>query len=75
MPEIITPGVNGYLLNKEDEEELAMLLVKVLEDDVMKNRVDKMSKSYKDYYSWDRIAGDMIEVIKNEQIKIEYKKI
>jgi len=69
MPEIITPGVNGYLLNNEDEEELAMLLVKVLEDDEMKNRVEKMSKNYKDYYSWDRIAEDMIEVIKNDQIK------
>jgi glycosyltransferase involved in cell wall biosynthesis len=69
MPEIITPGVNGYLLYNEDEEELAMLLVKVLEDDEMKNRVEKMSKNYKDYYSWDRIAGDMIEVIKNDQIK------
>ena len=69
MPEIITPGVNGYLLNNENEEELAMLLVKVLEDDEMKNRVRKMSKSYEDFYSWDRIAGDMIEVIKNERMK------
>ena len=69
MPEIITPGVNGYLLNKEDEEQLAILLVNVLEDAEMKSRVEKMSKNYKDYYSWDRIAGDMIEVIKNEQMK------
>jgi len=64
MPEIIIPGVNGYLLDNEDEEELAMLVIKVLEDDEMKNRVRKMSKSYKDYYSWNRIARDMIEVIK-----------
>lgn len=69
MPEIITSGVNGYLLNNENEKELTMLLVKVFEDDEMKNRVEKMSKNYEDYYSWDRIAGDMIEVIKNEQIK------
>ena len=75
MPEIITPGVNGYLLNNEDEEELAMLLVKVLEDDEMKNRVEKMSESYKEYYSWDRIAEDMIEVIKNKQIKMDCKKV
>ena len=66
MPEIIIPGVNGYLLNNEDEEELAILLIRVLEDDEMKNRVETMSKSYKDYYSWDRIAEDMLEVIKNE---------
>jgi len=64
MPEIITTGVNGYLLNNENEEELAILLVKVLEDDEMKVRVETMSKSYKNYYSWDRIAGDMMEAIK-----------
>jgi hypothetical protein len=28
--------------------------------------VEKMSKSYEDYYSWDRIAKDMIVLIKNE---------
>jgi len=70
MPEVITPGVNGYLLNNEDEEELAMLLVKVLEDDEMKNRVEKMSKSYQDYYSWNRVASDIIKIIESNQNKI-----
>lgn len=65
MPEIITPGVNGYLLNNENVEVLAMLIVKVLEDDELKSRVEKMSKNYEDYYSWDRVTRDMIEVIKN----------
>ena len=67
MPEIITPGVNGYLLKIENEEELTMLLVKVLEDDEMKNRVEKMSTSYKDYYSWDRVAADMMKVLKTRR--------
>jgi len=70
MPEIITPGVNGYLLNNENEEELMMLLVKVLEDEEMKKRVEKMSKNYQDYYSWDRVASDMIRIITHDQNRI-----
>lgn len=71
MPEIITPGVNGYLLNNEDEEELVILLVKVLEDDELKSRVEKMSRSYEDYYSWGRVASDMVRIIKTDQIKAD----
>ena len=32
-------------------------------------RVKKMSKDYKDYYSWGRVAGDMIEVVKKTNKK------
>ena len=71
MPEIIKPGVNGYLLNNESVEELAKLIIKVLEDDKMKSRVKKMSKDYKDYYSWDRVASDMVRIIKTDQIKTD----
>lgn len=75
MPEIIIPGVNGYLLNNENAEELAMLLIKVLEDDELKSRVEKMSKSYKDCYSWDRVASGMVRIIKNDQIKTGHLKM
>lgn len=71
MPEMIKPGVNGYLLNNESVEELAKLIIKVLEDDKMKSRVKKMSKSHEDYYSWDKVASDMVRIIKNDQIKTD----
>ncbi len=32
-------------------------------------RVKRMSKDYKDYYSWNRVAGDMIEVVKKTNKK------
>lgn len=70
MLEIIKPGVNGYLLNNDSIDELAELIVKVIEDDKMKSEVGRMSKSYQDYYSWDRVASDMIKIIKRNQQKI-----
>jgi hypothetical protein len=33
----------------------------------MKSRVKKMSKIYKDYYSWDRVAADMMKVVKTSR--------
>lgn len=70
MSEIIKPGVNGYLLNSDSIDELAELIIKVIEDDKMKSGVEIMSKSYQDYYSWDRVAMDMVKIIKKDKRKI-----
>jgi len=70
MSEIIKPGINGYLLNNDSIEELAELIIKVIEDDEMKSGVEKMSKSYQDYYSWDRVALDMVKIIKKDKREI-----
>ena len=68
MPEIIKPGINGYLLDNENPKNLAELMVKVLEDDDMKFRVKKLSKNYRSYYSWNRVAYDMVKIMKYDQI-------
>jgi glycosyltransferase involved in cell wall biosynthesis len=70
MSEIIKPGTNGYLLNSGSIDELAELIIKVIEDKNMKSGVEKMSKSYQDYYSWDRVALDMVKIIKKDKREI-----
>jgi glycosyltransferase involved in cell wall biosynthesis len=70
MLEIIKPGVNGYLLNNDSIDELAELIIKVIEDDKMKSDVESMSKSYQNYYSWDRVALDMVKIIKKDRREI-----
>ena len=70
MSEIIKPGTNGYLLNSDSIDELAELIIKVIEDDKMKSGVERMSKSYQDYYSWDRVASDMVKIIKKDKCKM-----
>jgi len=70
MSEIIKPGVNGYLLNNDSIDELTELIIKVIKDDKMKSGVESMSKSYQNYYLWDRVASDMVEVIKKDKRKM-----
>ncbi|MBA7612723.1 D-inositol-3-phosphate glycosyltransferase [subsurface metagenome] len=70
MPEIIKPGINGYLIDNENPENLAELMVKVLEDGDMKFKVKKLSNNYRGYYSWNRVASDMVKIMKYDQIKI-----
>jgi glycosyltransferase involved in cell wall biosynthesis len=70
MSEIIKPGVNGYLLNSDSIDELAKLIIKVIEDDKMKSGIERRSKSYQVYYSWCRVASDMVEVIKKDKRKM-----
>ena len=45
-------------------------MVKVLEDGDMKFKMKKLSKNYRDYYSWNRVASDMVKIMKYDQIKI-----
>ena len=66
MPEIIKPGINGYLTDNENPEKLAELIVKVLEDDDMKVRVKKLYNNYRSHYSWDRVASDMVKIMEND---------
>ena len=68
MPEIIKPGINGYLLDNENPENLAELMVKVFEDVDMKSEMKKLSKNYSEYYSWNRVASDMVKIMKYDQI-------
>ena len=59
-----------YLVNLDQLNHLAELIIKVIEDDKMKSGVEKMSKSYQDYYSWDRVASDMVKIIKKDKREI-----
>jgi glycosyltransferase involved in cell wall biosynthesis len=70
MPEIIKPGINGYLIDNENPENLAELMVKVLEDGDMKFKMKKLSTNYRGYYSWNRVASDMVKIMKYDQTKI-----
>ncbi|MBX7156042.1 MAG: glycosyltransferase family 4 protein [Bacteriodetes bacterium] len=66
MPEFITHGVNGYLMEADSEspDELATLISMALENTEMKSYVQQHVPDYRAYYSWDRVAHDMISVIK-----------
>jgi glycosyltransferase involved in cell wall biosynthesis len=66
-PEIITHGKNGYLLDKPDSTLLAELMSKIIDNKEMKANVEANVEEPREYYSWKRIARDMLRVLVSEK--------
>ena len=61
--EIITNGEDGYLVEPTDREELASALVRVLDDDVERERLGRNAhRKVVERYTWERIAKRTMEV-------------
>jgi glycosyltransferase involved in cell wall biosynthesis len=63
MPEIITPGVSGVLISTDDVNELAATIAAALADDALYERCYERAPEMSAYFSWDRAAQQMTEVI------------
>jgi len=66
MPEIVTPGVSGALIDGEDAQALAMSIVAVLEDDKIYRLCAARAADIAAYFSWERTAQDIADVIGRE---------
>ncbi len=69
MPEMIKHGVNGMLIDRDDAEELAASLQHVLLSDAIAERCLDDARRVAEYYSWDRVARDMVSVIRQGREK------
>ena len=65
MPEIITEGHNGLLLAADSDsvDELSELMSNVIYDDAMRQRTQQEKHRLREYYSWDRVARQMIDIL------------
>lgn len=63
MPYFIEDGVTGFLLKKENPQELADLILKLLEDKEIRHNVSCRRKYYLQEHSWDTVAKRMMEVM------------
>lgn len=63
MNEIIQQGKNGYLINEDNKYELAENLIKVLQNEDMKKFVQDNCKNYREKYSWDTVAKNMVNIM------------
>lgn len=62
MPEFIQNGENGYLIEKNDDDELLLAMEKLLLDGKeMASYVQKQHSDYAEKYSWDNVASKIIE--------------
>lgn len=60
MPEIITAGKNGALVNDDTPEALATCVADVLKDPNIFRRAAHASAAVAAYYSWDRVAEQVL---------------
>ena len=66
MPEIVTPGVSGALIETDDAHALAMSIVAVLEDDEIYRQCAARAADIAAYFSWERTAQDIADLIGRE---------
>jgi glycosyltransferase involved in cell wall biosynthesis len=66
MPEMITPGVSGALIDGDDAHTLAKSIVAVLEDDEMYRSCAARAAAIAAYFSWERTAQDIAGIIGRE---------
>jgi glycosyltransferase involved in cell wall biosynthesis len=63
MPEIVTPGVSGALIERDDPDELAAAIAGVLADDDMHRQCAARAPQIASYFSWERAARQMVDLI------------
>lgn len=63
MPEIITPGKNGALVEGDEPAELAAAIASVLEDPEIRDHTARAAPEIRRRFSWDAVAGRMLEAI------------
>lgn len=63
MPEIITPGRNGALVDDDDPEALAGAIAGVLEDDDLYERCARDAGAVAERFTWARSAGQVLAAI------------
>jgi glycosyltransferase involved in cell wall biosynthesis len=66
MPEIVTPGVSGALIDDDDAEQLANTIISVVEDDAIYGQCAARAAEIAAYFSWERSARDIATVIAGE---------
>jgi glycosyltransferase involved in cell wall biosynthesis len=62
MPEIVTPGENGDLVDGDDPADLAGRIAALLADDALYERVGAAAGDVVRHYSWGRAADDVLAI-------------
>ena len=63
MPEVVTPGVSGALIEKDDPNELAAAIAAVLADDQIYQECATRAPQIAEYFSWERAARQVVQAI------------
>lgn len=64
MKEIINNGENGYIVNFEDYHKVSELVIKILENGTLQNRLSRNAKLSAKRFDWDKIVDEIENVYK-----------
>jgi glycosyltransferase involved in cell wall biosynthesis len=65
MPEIVTPGVNGDLVERDDPADLAARILRLLGDDSVYERAHAGAAGVAAHYSWGRAADEVLSAVRS----------
>lgn len=65
VPEIIENNVNGYLVETENQKEVAEALLKLLRDEQLRKRISGNNRGKAERYRWDKVAATLEEIYRN----------
>ncbi len=64
IPELITDGCEGYLVEPDDPHSLAKAILNMMKDDTMRRTMGENARKQAANYLWDNIVADLINVYK-----------
>lgn len=64
VPEIITHGVNGYLVNPEDPEALAGAILELYKSEDLRNSLANEGRRRAEAFSWDVVTEQYLDIYK-----------
>jgi glycosyltransferase involved in cell wall biosynthesis len=64
--EVITNGVNGFLVPPKTPKQMAEIILKLLDSTALRESIGKAArKTIEDYYTWDKITDNIIDCYEN----------
>ena len=62
IPEVVINGRTGYLVNPQDTNELAKMLLYLLEDEKLRKEMGVEARKWAENFSWDKVAEKTLQV-------------
>lgn len=64
--EVISSGVNGFLVPPKAPEEMAKIILQLLDDTKLREKIGRASrKTIEEHYTWDKIADNILKCYEN----------
>jgi glycosyltransferase involved in cell wall biosynthesis len=59
IPDIIEDGANGYLIDTKNQEQIAEVLLKLLQDEELRKGISDKNRETAEKYRWDTVAATL----------------